>query len=41
MCLSRTDCKLFVSDRSVNTLSTYKSVLLLTLDFAADSSRGN
>jgi len=32
---------LFVINRSVNALSTYKSVLLLTLDLTADSSRGS
>jgi len=37
----KADCKLFVSTCSVNTLNTYKSILLLTLDFAADSSRGS
>jgi len=37
--IEKTDCKLFVSDGSCNTLNTYKSNFLLTLDFAADSSR--
>jgi len=37
------DISVFVSNGSVNSLSTYKvkSILLLTLDFAADSSRGS
>jgi len=36
----RTDCKLSVSNGSVNVLSTHKtkSILLLMLDIAADSS---
>jgi len=37
--IGKTDCKLFVSNGSVNTLSTYKSIFLLTLDFFADFSR--
>jgi len=41
MCfIEKTDCELFVSNSHVNTLSTFKSILLLTLDFTADSSRG-
>ena len=40
MCfIEKIDCKLFVSNRSVNTFSTYKSILILTLDFIADSCR--
>jgi len=35
-------CKLFVvSNGSVNILSTYKSIFLLKLDYAADSSCGS
>jgi len=45
MCfIEKTDCKLFVSNDSVNTLGTYKSVYRLfplTLDFVADSFRGS
>ena len=33
------DDKLFVSNGRVNTLSTYKNIFLLSLDFAANSSR--
>jgi len=39
--IEKTGCKLFVSNGSINTLSTYKSIFLLRLDFAADSSRGS
>jgi len=39
--IEKTDCKLFVSNGSVNTLSTYKSIFLLTLDFAVDFSLGS
>jgi len=36
------DCKLSVSNRSVNVLCTskMKTIFLLTLDFAAESTRG-
>jgi len=39
--IEKTDCKLFVSNGSVNALSTYKSIFPLTLNFAAASSRGS
>jgi len=39
--IEKTDCKLSVSNGSVNAVSIYKmqSIFLLTLDFAADSFR--
>jgi len=37
--INRRDCKLSVSDGSVNVLSTCKKNFLLALDFAAESTR--
>jgi len=37
--INRRDCKLSVSDGSVNVLSTCKKNFLFTLDFAAESTR--